>query len=151
MRTVTIRQPCAAPVDVVWNLATDLEHLPEAIPGISGTEILSDGDFGVGTRWKETRTMLGRQASEVMTITAIEQGRSYTAEAESSGMHYVTTWEFAPTERGTEIVMRFGGEATGTLTKVMSTVMGFMAGSVRKTMARDMADLAATAERSANS
>jgi carbon monoxide dehydrogenase subunit G len=137
-------------VDVVWDVATDLEHAPEFIPGISGTEVLTDGGFGVGTRWKETRTMLGRQASEVMTITALEPGRSYTAEASSSGMHYVTRWEFIPVEGGSEIVMSFGGEATGTLAKVMSKAMGFMVGSVQKTMQRDMAELAASAERRTN-
>lgn len=146
MKTVTIRQPCAAPVEVVWAVATNLANLPAAIGGITATEVHTDGDFGVGTRWTETRTMYGRQASETMTIAEVKPGRSYTAEAESSGMHYTTTWQFAATERGSEIVMIFGGEPTGTLGKVMSPAMGLMTRSVEKAMRQDMADLAAYAE-----
>lgn len=146
MRTVTVRQACSAPVELVWQIATDIEHHPDAIPGITKSEVLTDGDFGVGTRWRETRTMYGKEASEEMTITAVEDGRSYTAHAESRGMRYTTTWEFLPTEGGTEIVMTFGGEAVTTVAKLLSTVMGFMTGSVAKTMQQDMADLAAAAE-----
>jgi uncharacterized membrane protein len=146
MKTVTIHQPCAAPVEVVWAVATDLANLPAAIDGITGTEVHTDGEFRVGTRWTETRTMFGRQASETMTITAVEPGRSHTAEAESSGMRYTTTWQFAATEDGSEIVMIFGGQPTGTLGKVMSPAMGLMTRSVEKAMRQDMADLATYAE-----
>lgn len=149
MTTVTVRQPCSAPVETVWAVATDLANAPAAISGISTTEVLSSGDFGVGTRWKETRRMYGRDASETMTITAVEPGRSYTAEAASSGMRYVTTWEFAPVEGGSEITMTFSGEPVGTLGKMLSRVMGFMNRSVEKAMRQDMADLAAYAERRA--
>lgn len=146
MQSVTVRQPCSAPVDLVWRIAIDLEHASDAIPGIMRTELLTDGPFGVGTRWRETRKMYGKEASEEMTITAVEPGRSYTAEAESNGMHYTTTWQFLPSDGGTEIVMTFGGEATNMLMTVLSKLTGWMSGSVGKMMQRDMADLAATAE-----
>jgi len=149
MKTVTVHQPCTAPVDVVWAVATDLANVPDAIGGISSTEVHTDGEFGVGTRWTETRVMYGKQASETMTIIDVEPGRSYTAEAESSGMRYVTSWQITPRAEGSEIVMTFGGEPTGTVGRVMSKAMAFMTRSVEKAMRQDMADLAAAAERRA--
>lgn len=154
MTTVTIRQRCSAPADVVWAVATDLANAPAAMTGITSTELLTDGPFGVGTRWRETRTMLGRQASETMTITAVEQGRCYTAEAESSGMRYVTTWHINAAGDGSEIVMTFGGKPTGALGKLLSSrvmrpALGRMTSSAEKAMRQDMADLAAYAETSA--
>lgn len=147
MKTVTVRQPCSAPVDVVWRIATDIASLPETMSGITAVEVLSDGEFGVGTRWRETRTMYGKQASEEMVITATQPGRSYTAEAESAGMRYVTTFTFSPAGSGSDIIMTFGGEATSTAAKVLSKVTGrAMVGSVRKAVEKDLADLAAAAQ-----
>ncbi len=146
MRQVVVRQPCAAPVESVWDVATDLAHASSTIEGITSTQVLTQGPFGVGTRWRETRTMLGRDATEEMEIVAVDPGRSYTALAESSGMRYTTVWEFLPTADGTEIVMRFSGEPTGTVSRLMSPLAGLMASSVEKAMRRDMADLARAAE-----
>lgn len=82
---IEVSQAVAAPAPVVWSLITDIEHSPEVISGIRSVERLDDGDgFGVGTRWRETRVMFGRSASEEMTITAVDPGWSYTAEAGSS-------------------------------------------------------------------
>jgi hypothetical protein len=146
MRQVTVRQPCSAPVETVWQVATDLAHASSAIEGIRSTQLLTDGPFGVGTRWRETRTMFGREATEEMEITAVDPGRSYTALAESSGMRYTTTWELVPAGDGTEIVMRFSGEPINRLSRLMSPLTGLMASSVEKAMRTDMADLARAAE-----
>lgn len=146
MKPVIVRQPCSAPVEVLWDLATNLPAHPEVMPGIDRVEVLTSGAFGVGTRWRETRTMFGKSASEEMQITAVEMGRSYTAEAHSSGMHYVTTWEFTSDGDGSEIVMTFSGEPTSRLSRIASVVIGAMTSSVEKTMRADMADLARAAE-----
>jgi hypothetical protein len=146
MRQVTVRQSCAAPVETVWEVATDLAHASSAIDGITSTQVLTEGQFGVGTRWRETRTMFGREATEEMEITAVDPGRSYTALAESSGMRYTTTWELVPAGDGTEIVMRFSGEPTSLISRVLSPLTGLMASSVEKAMRADMADLARAAE-----
>ena len=146
MRPVIVRQACSAPVDVLWDVATDLANASTNTSGITRTEVLAGEQFGVGTRWRETRRMLGREASETMEITAVEPGRSYTAEAHSSGMHYVTRWEFARTDTGSEIVMTFSGEPTGTVGRLASRVFGAMNKSLEKTLRTDMADLARAAE-----
>lgn len=47
-----------APVEIVWDLATDLSTWSE----LTDVEVdaLTTDDFGVGTRWRETRKMMGR-------------------------------------------------------------------------------------------
>ncbi len=55
----------SAPSGRVWDLLTDLARAPRIISAIDGVERLKDGDgFVVGTRWRETRTVFGRQATE---------------------------------------------------------------------------------------
>ncbi|MGH3356323.1 MAG: SRPBCC family protein [Nocardioidaceae bacterium] len=111
MTSVTARRAVDAPTDRVWALATDVPRWPETISGISRIEMLSEGEFGPGTRWRETRTMFGREATEEMWVSTVDPGRSYTVEADSHGAHYVSTFTFdAVGEQRTEIVLTFTGE-----------------------------------------
>ncbi len=150
---MSVSRRIAAPLPVVWELATNLPGAPEVMEAITSVEMLTPGPFGVGTRWRETRHVYGREASEVMEITDVVQGRSYTAQASSRGMHYVSTFTFEPTgdgDEGCEVSMRFGGTADARLAKVISAVTArAMAGSVRKALMADLDDLAAAAEQRA--
>ena len=72
MQKIGIARHVDAPVQRVWDLATDLERAPTTLSGVTRVEVLTDGPFAVGTRWRETRTMFGREASEVLEVTAVE-------------------------------------------------------------------------------
>lgn len=151
MKPLTVSQPIAAPPERVFALATDLAGAAERITGIDSVELLSgEGPFGVGTRWRETRTLMGREATEEMWVTAFEPGRSYTAEAESNGCHYVTTLTCASAGDGTLASIRFRGEPTSLGSRVMLTLMApltwWMTKMVRRCLEEDLADLRAAAE-----
>jgi hypothetical protein len=50
---------------------TDIEHGAEHVSGITKIEMLTTR-FSLGTRWRETREMLGRLDAAEMEVTAIE-------------------------------------------------------------------------------
>lgn len=83
-----------------------------------------------------------------MTVTAVDPHRSSTVEAESSGVRYVTGFEFrAAPDGGTDAVMSFGGEATGVLSRVLGAITApIVRRSMHKVLTADLADLAAAAE-----
>ncbi|TKJ22377.1 SRPBCC family protein [Blastococcus sp. CCUG 61487] len=149
MQDVEVRRHVAAPVQQVWGVATDLAGSPQVISGIDAVEVLTPGPFGVGTRWRETRTMMGRSATEEMTVTAVAPPRSYTVEASSAGAHYVSTFTFAPSgSGGTDVTMTFGGRPTSTVGRVLAAITGpLVRRSVTKALEKDLADIAAAAER----
>ena len=64
MNAMTVSRHVDAPPDRVWAVLTDLEHSPEVVRAIESVEIHTSTGFDVGTRWTETRTMMGRTASE---------------------------------------------------------------------------------------
>jgi hypothetical protein len=97
MRTVAARRTIEAPIEKVWVLATDIGRWPEATSGVERVELLTDGDFGESTRWRETRQMFGREATEEMSVSAVDPGRCYTVEAENHGVRYVSTFSFTAT------------------------------------------------------
>lgn len=149
MREITIHRRVAAPVERVWEVATDLAGAPQNLSQVDAVEMLTSGPFGVGTRWRETRTLYGRSATEELTVTAVDPRRSYAVAAESAGVRYVSTFRFASTAAGgTDVTMTFGGEPLTVGARVLGALMGpLMRRSVTRQLTADLADLAAAAER----
>lgn len=137
----------AAPA-TVWAVVTDLPRFAQ-VADIVSLERLDDGeDFTVGTRWRETRTMFGREATEEMWVTSVTPGRSYVTEAESHGTHYRSTLTITPAESGgATLTMDFVGTGTSLVTKVLGATVGrLFEGATRKALQSDLAAIAAAAE-----
>lgn len=150
MGEMKLSRDVAAGAETVWRLATDLDRAPEVISGIQRLERLGGGDFGVGTRWRETRVILGKEATEELEVTAVTPGHAYTVEADSRGVHYRSTMSVVPLGAGSSrLEMTFAGHPQGLGAKVLGATIGkLFEGQTRKALQRDLDDLAAAAERS---
>lgn len=149
MKTISVSREIDAPVEVLWQIMTDLDSFEETISAIESVESLSGGDdFDIGTKWRETRTMFGKQATEVMWVTEIDPGRSYVVNAESHGSKYTTKMSLMPQDNGSCLVtMDFGAEAVGTMAKLMTVTIGrFFENATKKAFAQDLNDIATVAE-----
>ena len=148
MAGTSVERAVAAPPAVVWGIITDLDRTADVISSITAVERLDGGTgFGVGTRWRESRVLFGRQATEVLEVTALDEGRSYTVEADSRGAHYRSVLRVEADGAGSLISMSFEGEPTGTVSRLMASTIGrLFAGSTRKAMQQDLDDIAAAAE-----
>lgn len=136
-----------APVERVFAVASDIERAPEVISAITKMDMLTPGPVGVGTRFRETRIMFGKEATEVMEFTVFDPPRSYTLVADSHGCHYMSTFRFTPEAGGTRVDFEFTGDAHSFGAKVMSAVMGpLMKGTMRKMLAKDLRELKHAAE-----
>jgi len=146
---VTASKHVDAAPEAVWAVMTNLEGFADAISGIDSVERLDDGSgFGVGTKWRETRTMFGRTATEIMWVTEIDAGQRYVVEAKSHGAEYRTEQSVAPAVGGGSLLtMSFSGKAVGTMAKVMSATVGkLFENATRKAFEQDIADVASAAE-----
>jgi carbon monoxide dehydrogenase subunit G len=149
MTNIFVSRTVAAPASAVWTIMIDLDRAADTLSAIQSIEILSDDrDFGVGTKWRETRTMFGKQATEVMWVTGIDPGTSYVVEAESNGARYTTVMKVtAKGDDTSEITMDFGAEPTGTMAKIMGATIGkLFENATRKALAQDLNDIATAAE-----
>ena len=136
-----------APRDKVFAVASDLRAAPGRIPAIVALEVLTEGPVRQGTRFKETRRMFGREATEQMEIVEFDAPRSYTVGAESCGARYRSKLSFEPKDGGTEIVMEFRVEPMTLFAKIMGTLMRPMMKKMFKLCAQDLDGLAAACER----
>lgn len=145
------REVDAAPA-VVWAIVTDLERSAQVIGAIVSVERLDGGTgFDVGTRWRETRRMFGREASEVLEVTEVDHGRAYTVEADGAGVHYTTVMAVEPSPVGTLLSMEFEGKATTTAARIGALLGRLFSGRLERLLQQDLDDIAAEAEKDRSS
>ncbi|MDA0365664.1 MAG: SRPBCC family protein [Chloroflexi bacterium] len=152
MPAVSVSQEVDAPAARTWAVATDIARVAEVLSAVNAVERLDGGDgFAVGTRWRETRRMFGRDATEEMEVTAVDPGRGYTVEAESHGTHYTSHIRVESLDDArSRIEMSFDAQAGGPVARVLAATLGRLAmGSTRRALAQDLADIAAAAEHGA--
>ncbi len=131
-----------APPEACFAVFSDLETLDTRISAISKVEILTQGPMALGTRWRETRTMFGREATEEMTISEFDPPRAYAATAASHGAEYYSRFDFAAEGDGTRVTMTFRSKPVSLVAKVMGWFLaGAMAKTIVKSVTADMEDL----------
>lgn len=131
-----------APIDQVFTAFTDLSNMPERIKGIEKIEILHEpAVMQVGTKWRETRTMFGKQATEEMWVTDLQPQQSYQVEAESNGVHYTSNYDFAEQDGSTLVKMTFVGKPLNVKAKLFSFMLVIFAGATKKALHQDLEDL----------
>jgi carbon monoxide dehydrogenase subunit G len=139
MSELTVSTQVAAPLERTFQAFTNLEKAVERVPAITAVEILSEGPFGEGTRWRETRLMFKKEATEEMWVTGFNPPNSYTVEAESHGMKYSTLFEFTTVGDGTKVTWTFTGKALTLGAKIMAPIFNvLMKGMMRKCMLGDL-------------
>lgn len=148
MNPITATRHASAPPGRVWEVATDVGRWEGVLRGVDSVEMVSPpGAFGVGTRWRETRTIGGRRATEEMWVTQLDPPRSYTVEADSHGAHYSSTLTLVPTAGGTELTLSFRAEAHGTLRRLLAPAAArVMARPMARQLGHDLDDLGRAAE-----
>ena len=130
------------PPATVFEHALNIERWPDMVEAIDRVEVLSPAPVRVGTRFRETRTMFGRSATEEMTFAEIDTPHRFVLTAESSGMAYRTVHTFAPEAGGTRIAISFGGEPTTLAGRLVSPLMKvLMSGTLRKMLESDLASM----------
>jgi hypothetical protein len=147
MAQFSMTKRIAAPVETVFTVATDLAHAAENIRGIEKTELLTGGPVGIGTRWRETRKMLGSESTETLEVVGFERWKSYTVGCESCGAYFETTFRFDRDGDGTLVTLDARTEARSLMAKLMSPVGNLMFGKMmRKCMGDDLDDIRRLAE-----
>lgn len=139
MANVTVSSQVAAPLQETFDVFTAIEKSEERIPAITKLEMLSEGPFGNGTRWRETRLMMKKEATEEMWVTGFDPPKSYTVEAQSHGSLYQTLFTFEPSGSGTQVTWSFDATAQSFFAKVTSPIFGLLfKGMMRKCMLEDL-------------
>jgi uncharacterized membrane protein len=136
-----------ATLERVFGVFTDIEKAPERIKAITKIEVLEGpSKLQLGTKWRETRTMFGKEASETMWVTEMRPSAGYAVEAESHGTKYRSEYTFAENENGVEVTFSFEGLPQTMGARIMGLAFGLFKSATQKALHQDLLDLKAAAE-----
>ena len=131
------------PIKEVWETVVDFENCSNYIKSIIHLEIIDQPkDTLIGFKWKETRVMFGKEATETMWITDYVENEYYQTRAESHGSVYLSRISLKSIGDNTKLTMSFTAEAQSFFVKMLSACMGiFMKGPMKKALNKDLEDI----------
>ncbi len=141
MATVSVSDHINVPVEQAFRLFTDFEHGAGRVSNIKQIEMLTPGPVRLGTRWRETREVMGALDSAEMEITSFERNRTYTITHHKAGVRVAATFWFEPSEHGTKVSLEFDVESGGLPPGLLAPLGWAIAGKVTQVLSRDLGDL----------
>ncbi len=142
MTNITVKKQIKASPQRVFETLTDFSRLTDVVSAIKSVELLTDGPLGMGTRYRETRVMFGREASEEMEITEFNPPTSFVLEADNHGAHYRTVRTVESAGEESIVTVTFGATATNFFARIMVTLMApLMKKSLVRCLQQDLAEI----------
>jgi hypothetical protein len=147
MASFTLTRRVAADPAAVFGVVTDIDRFPAIIPEIRRIEKLTPGPVGVGTRFRETRLMFGREATETFEVAEFVPHTRFTMTAMSCGAEYRCEHRFTPDGGGTTLELEIRMRPVTLFAKLMAPLGWLMMGTMKKAIGKDLDAVAAAAER----
>ena len=144
MANVTVTRRIDAPADAVFRNVAHIEQFSRAVPHILRVEFLTEVKSGVGARFRETRMMMGREASTELEVTEYVENERVRIASEAGGTLWDTVFTVAPDGEGTELKMVMDAKP---LTVGARMTLPLVIGAVRKAVEQDMDSVKAFCER----
>jgi len=145
---IEVQVAIAGSKEAVWAKITDIVNASKTISGIQKVEILEKPPIGiVGLKWRETRKLFGKTATEVMWITDAVENEFYKTRAESHGFIYECKFRIAEQDGKSVLTMTHDGKPQAVMAKVLSKLLGFMLkGAMKKAILKDLNDIKSAVE-----
>jgi carbon monoxide dehydrogenase subunit G len=122
---VEVQVTIAGSKEAVWAKITDIENASKTISSIEKVEVLERPAKGlVGLKWRETRKLFGKTATEVMWITDAVENKFYMTRAESHGFIYECTFRITEQDGRSSLTMTHDSKPQGFTATVLSTLLG---------------------------
>ena len=147
MATIRVSREIGAPVEQVFGLFTDIERAAERVAGIREIEMMSTGPLNLGTRWIETREVMGRLDDAQMEITSFERNHMYTVTHSKGGVRIDTALTFEPVPVGTKVSVEFELDSQGLPPGLLSPLEWAIGDKVRHVLSDDLNDLKQSIEK----
>lgn len=135
-----------APPQAVFAIMADIPRWHQVFAKIESIEMLTSGPVAVGTRFRETRTMFGKSATEEMTVAELVPSHRLVLTAFSHGTAYRTERIVEPSAGGSTMMLDFEGRPMSLFARLMTPVGWLFLGHVKKQIAADLEDLKRAAE-----
>lgn len=124
-----------APANLVFKTVSEIEHFSKAVPAILHVEFLSDIKRGVGTHFRETRLINGKEVSTQLEVKEFVPDTHVRIVAESHGTIWDSVFIVTQLEDRTELTMVMDASTTKLIPKLFSSLMS---GGIRRAIEKDL-------------
>ena len=91
------------PPKEVFDFITTSDNAPKVVPSVKSMVKLTEGPVRVGTRYRETRLMNGKEAHAELEVVAYEPNQKYAMKNVTEGIETVYRYTFHPEGDGTRV------------------------------------------------
>jgi len=144
MTRITATRTIDAPLDLVFQTVADIRQLSKALPHVVNFQFLSDVQSGVGTRFRETRLMNGKEATTELEVTQFVENDRIRLVADSHGTVWDTVFAVKPASGRTVLTLTMDAKAYKLLAAIINLLIRDM---VKKGVERDLDLVKAFCER----
>jgi len=123
MTSTTVTKTIAAPIDRVFETIADVENFKRAIPHIIRIEFLSERRIGVGTRFRETRLMKGKEADTELEVTEYVANERIRMVTDSHGTIWDSVFVVTEVPEGTELTLTMEAKPHQLIAKLMNPLV----------------------------
>ena len=116
----------AKPPQEVFEYTIDIDNAALILSNVTHAEMISNGAVGLGSRFRETRTMNGRATTSELEVTTFEPPHQYAATLEQSGIYATYLYTFRPEKNGTRVNLSAKVSANGVKKLMLPIVVSFM-------------------------
>ncbi len=135
MRPIIVSRTIKAPIDRVFQTVADIQHFSKAVPRVVKYEILSPVESGVGTRFRETSRMKGKEQTTELEVTEYVPNEHVRMVADSHGVIWDSVFTVKPERDHTALTLAMDARAYKFLPRLMYPLMYKM---IAKAVASDM-------------
>jgi uncharacterized protein YndB with AHSA1/START domain len=144
MSPITVTRTIRAPVEQVFDAVAHIDRFSQVVEDIVRVEYVSQQKRGVGTRFRETRRMNGKEATVELEVAEYVENDRVRIVADSHGTVWDTLFTVAASEGGTTLTMTMDARAHKLLAKLITPLIK---GMVRQGVEKDMDAVKAFCER----
>jgi len=123
MTRFSVTRTIDAPIDLVFQTVSDINHYSKAVPHIVNVEILSDIKLGVGTRFRETRLMNGKEVTTELEVTEFVENDHIRIVADSHGTVWDSIFTVNSADSHTELLLTMDAKAYQFLPKLINPLV----------------------------
>lgn len=115
----------ARPPQRIFDFITDSNNAPKIVPSVKSSVKLTEGPPQVGTRYRETRLMNGKEQHADLEVTEYAAPERYAMQNVTDGIETVYRYQLYPERDGTRIDLVCELKAAG-LKKLMLPLVAFI-------------------------
>ncbi len=132
---IEVTRNIEAPIEDVFGAVADIRQFSQALPHVVKYEFLSDAQSGVGTRFRETRDMNGKEVATELEVTEYVANDHVRMVADSNGTIWDTVFAVKRGDGYVSLTMTMDAKAYKLLPKLMNPLVK---GMIKKAVERDL-------------